>query len=575
MEFKKLIQDSEHKINNDSFNLRKLKQLYSKKYRGFCVETGQLKDFTDAKKYMLKYLFPVEGGYMMNANGSVEFKSMELFRKTYMSRLGSKEYDDLKGWFFSTDDVYRRVCIPNRQLIKDDTINIVGAFKHNNDMKYSECDQDSKDGVEMMLKFILDVWCSGDNVQYEYIINWIANMIQGNKNQTLLYAKSTTEGIGKSTLTEFLMDYVIGHNLSIQASSSVLLTANNHSLFGKLFVCFEELKSSKSEWAKISSCLKEWITSDTISYNEKYMIGFNAKNINNYIINTNTEAVKGANGRRYFIADLSTKYKGKFDFWDQLHNNCFNDNTGKAFYLYMLEHNVSKFNSSKLPMTQRKKDSISKLLNPVYKFIKFNYLLCGKEIKRITRNDFWDEYRVYCNKTDAREYDYRAFNALMKELNWDYKKSGNNTYWIISLEQIKETARLRNWCSDIDSEIMEQHVIWDEFKTVAEVAVCNMFQATEYEDIINKQKEQLSEQQKQIEELKKQLAELQKVNDIPEPAPDTPNLFKKSKKKKSKKKKSKRKKSKKSKSKKKKKVVKKKNDNSDKLDAWETIKITI
>ena len=158
----------------------------------------------------------------------------------------------------------------------------------------------------------------------------------------------------------------------------------------------------------------------------------------------------------------------------------------------------------------------------------------------------------------------------MKELNWDYKKSGNNTYWVISLEQIKETARLRNWCSDIDSEIMEQHVIWDEYKTVAEVAVCNMFQASEYEDIINKQKEQLSEQQKQIEELKKQLAELQKVNDIPEPAPDTPNLFKKSKKKKSKKKKSK-----KSKSKKKKKVVKKKNDNSDRLDAWETIKITI
>ena len=161
-------------------------------------------------------------------------------------------------------------------------------------MKYDECSKEQKKGVQMMLDFIKTVWASGDEEQYKYLISWISNMIHGNKNQMLLYAKSTTEGIGKSTLTEFLMDYVIGRNLSIQPSSDVITTGNNNSLFGKLFVCFEELKSSKAEWAKMSSCLKEWITSDTISYSEKYMVSYTAKNINNYIINTNTEAVRGA-----------------------------------------------------------------------------------------------------------------------------------------------------------------------------------------------------------------------------------------------------------------------------------------
>jgi hypothetical protein len=198
MEYKKLIEDHEYKINKDSFSLRKLKHLYSKPYRGFCSETGKLKDFIDAKKYLSSYLFPVENGYVLNSNGILEFKNHDVINRTYIKRLAGDEYKELKTWFNTTDDIYRRVCIPNRQLIKDDTINMVGAFLHNQDMKYKECKKEHRRGVKMMLNFIKTVWCSDDDEQYEYIINWIANMCQGNKNEMLLYAKSHTEGIGKS-----------------------------------------------------------------------------------------------------------------------------------------------------------------------------------------------------------------------------------------------------------------------------------------------------------------------------------------------------------------------------------------
>jgi hypothetical protein len=129
MDFK-LIQDNEHKINNDSFSLRKLQFLYSREQRGYDTKTGVLNDFTEAKKYMLRYLFPVEGGYMLNANGVLEFKSIDIINRTYLRPLNGKEYKNLKDWFISIFDIYRRVCIPNRQLIKDDTINVVGSFKH-------------------------------------------------------------------------------------------------------------------------------------------------------------------------------------------------------------------------------------------------------------------------------------------------------------------------------------------------------------------------------------------------------------------------------------------------------------
>ena len=500
MEFKKLISDSEHKINQDSFSIRTLKNLFSNKNRGFNPEDGKLNDFTDAKKYILRYLFPVEGGYILNACGVLDFKTHDVINKSYLRRLGGKEYKDLREYIINDiDDIYRRVCIPNRQLIKDDTINIVGSFKHLQDMKYDECSKEQKKGVQMMLDFIKTVWASGDEEQYKYIIGWISNMIHGNKNQMLLYAKSTTEGIGKSTLTEFLMDYVIGRNLSIQPSSDVLTTGNNNCLFGKLFVCFEELKSSKAEWAKMSSCLKEWITSDTISYSEKYMVSYTAKNINNYIINTNTEAVRGAGGRRYFICELSTKYKGDSDYWDELYSTCFDDDVGKAFYLYMMEYDISKFKSNKPPTTAKKKEYISELLSTTYKFIKFNYLLCNRDIKKITVSDLYDQYCLYCDNVSGIKHKKTKFNAEIKELGFKYKTSNSKSTWTISVSELKTVAARHNWYHELDSDNMKDNIIWEDWKTVAEVAEpVNMFDAKEYEDII-------SAQAKEIEELKKQL----------------------------------------------------------------------
>ena len=158
MEFKKLIEDEEHKINMESFSIKTLKKLFSNKHRGFSPEDGKLKDFIDAKKYLSRFLFPVEGGYMLNACGVLEFKSHEIINKSYIRNISSKEYKDLKDYFINDmDDIYRRVCIPNRQLIKDDTINVVGAFKHEQDMKYDECSEEQKKGVKMMLDFIKTV----------------------------------------------------------------------------------------------------------------------------------------------------------------------------------------------------------------------------------------------------------------------------------------------------------------------------------------------------------------------------------------------------------------------------------
>jgi len=515
MDFKKLINDNEHKINTGTFSLRQLRVLLESK--GF-DRNGEPLGIDDAKKYMLRHLFPCEGGIILNANSKLEFKSTDIMNKTYYNRIDKK----LMKWFRTeTLDIYTRVCIPNRQLIQDDTINMIPAFKHNKDIKYKDIEQDIKDNVNKVIKFIRQVWCSNDKVQLEYILNWIANVCQGKKNHTILYAKTITEGVGKSSLSTFLSDYVLGRELAVPGDANMLKTGNNNALYGKILVTFEELASTYAEWTKMSSCLKEWATGDTIQYNEKYMIGFSGKNVNNYIINTNTEAVKGANGRRYMICDLSTRYVGNTEYWDDLNDSIMDTDTGKGFYIMMCERDVSKFNSSKLPKSAKKKEYIAELLNPVHKFIKFNYLLCNKEIKRISTKDLYNQYKLYCDNIDIKIVSQRNFNGAMTELNFKYKVSNSKMLYTVSLEQLNEVARVRGWLSDMDADQMEEHVIWEQTKTAGDLASKNnlFFDAKSYEDIIEQKdqeiKDIIEQKDREIEELKRLLKQQQEPAEKP------------------------------------------------------------
>jgi hypothetical protein len=115
-----------------------------------------------------------------------------------------------------------------------------------------------------------------------------------------------SQGIGKSTLTMFLMEFVIGRKLSLETGAESLTTKFNQELGGKLLVCFKELEHlSANEWNTMSTKLKRFSTSDRIMLENKNEKRFEAQNINNYMINSNHDCVKDDDGRRYFMNDVS------------------------------------------------------------------------------------------------------------------------------------------------------------------------------------------------------------------------------------------------------------------------------
>lgn len=429
-------------MNTDKFTFTELKRL---------ITDGQLKDLQDAKNYILKFFYPLTNGMVMFANGSdKKMLSIEVFRTTYASRFGK----ELLKWFLQdTVSVYDIIIDTHKPFIHNDSINTFAGFKHT----VGKCSR-AKVGRNMMLDFIKQVWCNNNQESYEYVLNWMANMIQGNKNTTILYLKSFIEGIGKSTVTQFILYHVLGKDICIEANSDALKCSFNEILSGKLMVVFEELESvCDKDWNMMSTKLKRWSTSNEIIYSDKYIKSYTSNNINNYIINTNVEAIKASEGRRYYILDLSTKYKNNHKFFNELYNVCFNDEVGNAFYQFMLRRDVKNFNPQNFTDTQSKKIAQSDRLHPLFKFIKFNYILDNQDMKILTK-ELYEQYLQYLALTNSvYKTTKNKMIALLREHGIDYKTSNSKMIYNISNEQLKEIGNKHKWFFEDDAEEIDEN----------------------------------------------------------------------------------------------------------------------
>ena len=421
----------------ENFSLNKINQL---------IVTAPM----DAKAYLTKYFVPLSNGdHAMLINGKYEVKDDNEVKKTYFNRMSS----DLTKYYFKEYTSIKTVTYKlNAPIFYDDKINLCPKMMHEY-KPYNSFSDDIKKNVNIVLKFIKEIMCSYHEDSYSFCLKWIANMLKGNKNNSCLYLKSPIQGLGKSTIPTFIKKHVIGKDLALETGSEPIKSRFNTILAGKLLVVLEELENfNVSEWQTVSTVLKRLITSDTINIQGKGQDAYETENINNYILISNNDAIKDDEGRRYFILDLCSEFVGEEEYFNNIYNNCFNDEVGHAFYCYMMEVDTNNFNSQKYPMTDNKKDSISKRLDSTYHFLKDVYVLKQKNILSSV-GDLHEEYKAFCNNNDHRPHGKIDFNKKMKDININYFKSGTNgkeNRYKISSEDLLNIAKKFKWIHDLD-----------------------------------------------------------------------------------------------------------------------------
>lgn len=443
-------------MENQEFDLSKVKEMYEKAgtipkiINNKAVITKDIKECID---YVSKYFFPLKsGGHMMIQKKKLEFYDDKSIRSTYFKRMPI----EISKWYFTEYlTLYSTISDINAPKIERDNINLCDGILHKNVKKYTEYSKEIKECANLMLTFIKEVLCSSDDKVYEFYLKWISNMCKGKKNDVIIYQKSL-EGVGKSTLWEFIMKYVLGNQICIKSNADPLRTSNNKLLSGMLLVLFEELPTfSSNEWSAVSSKLKDMATSNMCIYSDKYLKSYEAKNINNYIINTNVEAIKNAEGRRYFIPTISTKRIKDHKYFGNIRNKCFNNEVGEAFYSYMMDIDTENWNAqANMPETTNKLNIIASRLDSIYLFLKDCYILRRKGINAKTAV-LYSQYKKYCEENEKKTTGKHEFFIKLGEININHERSGNFQKYIVKYSTLQEIADKFNWIHVTDEYINE------------------------------------------------------------------------------------------------------------------------
>ena len=498
----------------------------------------------EMKKYVKNYFYksikplgtylydPLDNTFTFNSTTDVK---REVLHKLAFDMKINDEYElnrkvsfDVCEWFYNRDsDYYRPSIEPNKQPVfeeekdgcKTKYVNFFRGFLHKR-KPYDSYDQKTKSAVDLILSHIQNVWCSGNENIYNYLINWFSCALTGGrKMNTALYLKST-QGTGKSIITEFICDKVIGDSFFISSKSDVV-TSWNEQLVGKLVMNLEELAlHSEKQWEEIDGILNHAITGKTLEIKQKYHDTYKTRNIVSVIINTNKSAVRiSPDSRRYFCLDISENKVGQYEYFIKLADAMDMEGVGEAFFNFMCEHfekSGKDFKENRMPLTNTKKELINEYLDPFTSWIKNKYVLKGLGINT-TFDRLYSMYSTGNPETSSKNFCCRKLTHLGIEKKKSSEIRNKTTYTVRKINiSFKELLEKFNEKGFIDENV----------DAVPQEEAANNEQENPYEDSIVKKKEHETDDEtvvddEEIDELAKESSDyMNKYEDDEQEADD-------------------------------------------------------
>lgn len=205
----------------------------------------------------------------------------------------------------------------------------------------------------LYLDHIRNVICAGDDRLYQYVMAWLAHLIQkpGDEKPGTAIAIRGPQGCGKGTLTKWIQA-VIGpiHSMKISTEERLLGRFNSH-LMDKLFVNADECVWSGNR--KIAGVLKALITESPLDFEQK---GVNPINLPSYlrIIFTSNEkwmVPADSDDRRFVVLDCGTSHVKDRPYYKALNEQMDNGGTVELYHT-LLEWDYSDIDIRQAPSTK-------------------------------------------------------------------------------------------------------------------------------------------------------------------------------------------------------------------------------
>jgi putative DNA primase/helicase len=240
--------------------------------------------------------------------------------------------------------------------------------------KYSEANKIDYLIIGRWLNLVKEVVANNNKDVYEYILNWIAFIIQnvGVKTGIALVLKGR-QGIGKGRFSDVVAELISGYSQQNITDIAELTGTFNSVVEGNMLIVLNEIRNVGEERMANFDSLKSIITEDKIRINEKNMPRREAENVANFIfITNNSYPVKVEEGdRRYLVCDCSSIRKDDFDYFQELSKGL-TPLFYQMLFTYFIQRDLKDFNVRKIPMTEAKNDLIMASRCPIDDWISEN-----------------------------------------------------------------------------------------------------------------------------------------------------------------------------------------------------------
>lgn len=460
------------------------------------------------------------------ANGKGYWKDGIVLSFLQMKQYFDRMPDPVKKWFTKKNFAeFKQVLKLNEDDVNEDEINLFPGYKHKY-QEFSSFSQETQDAVQFFIdEYVKQVLSSDREDSLKYILDWVAYMIQGNRNSSVLVMKGS-EGIGKSTLIDFIKFHVLGSKVCVNGDVRWLETCFNYPLMGKAFVSFEEIRAGTKHTAdKIASKFRDYITNPMVTYKQEGLPPLEEMpNLNNFITTSNNFlAIKGDEGRRYFLMDISEKFRDNVAYFTNLRKRCFNDEVGHAFFCLMKERDLSSYKWNVFPQTQRKLDAMLKSMCPAMQMIRDEYLLkrdkSGTLMKtgmNIINTELKSVFDSYCNEKGYSQTRNRSvFYDSLKNKGLVSRKTSGHMKYVFNHRELEIIALKNKWT--IQSELVETlEDDDDDFSVVSDVSDYNQLldKNKEYEESIKLLKLELAKMKKQNQAFRRKIKEVNKITEV-------------------------------------------------------------
>tara|TARA_R110002049_G_scaffold309186_1_gene518215 strand:+ start:29089 stop:30438 length:1350 start_codon:yes stop_codon:yes gene_type:complete len=260
---------------------------------------------------------------------------------------------------------------------------------------------DGSKSCDIYLKHLENVICDGDQEAFQYLVGWLAHLIQKPEEKpSVAIVMKSVEGTGKGTMVHPLLQILGAHGVQINGAGQIG-GRFNATMENKLLVFADEVDLTHPATA---NKFKGLISESVINLERKGIDPEPMPNYSRFIFASNHENVikAGLRERRYLVLEPNPDKAQNSAYFDHLWK-WIKEGGGASALLYYLQHlDISEFKPNKAPVTKALITEKLDSLRPAEKFMYERLLeerpFMGKNLLSATElvDDFidWNETNI-------------------------------------------------------------------------------------------------------------------------------------------------------------------------------------